>query len=120
MISQTNCHDNPQFVNINIDERNYDNELNLKTDENSNDNKEDSSNNYIRKYKCKIDSNNNMIIDANTLKPDLGKSILVNLNNNQGTVDHINHVNLMNQDSYRKYNDLIKNQVEGSSQISRF
>jgi len=72
------------------------------------------------KYAYKIDSSNNMVIDANQLQPDLDRSILMNLNKKQGIEEHINHVKVFKEESYRRYNDMIKSQVEGASEVSRF
>ncbi len=110
VISKPNYHENPQFVDIAIDEMqpgtSNDSNAAIKSDQ--------------AKYAYKIDSSNNMVIDANQLQPDLDRSILMNLNKNQGIEEHINHVKVFKEESYRRYNDMIKSQVEGASEVSRF
>ncbi len=114
VISKPNYYDNTQFVDIPIEEIRAD--PSYKT-----------NNRIIRagntdqaKYFFEINSNNNMIIDAKQSRPDLGQSILVNLNNNQGVDQHISNLKIAKEESFRRYNDFIRNQIEEANETYRF
>lgn len=114
VISQPNFHDNPQFLKVDNESVNDD----LSSEHTNQSTSEQNSN----KYRYKIDSNNNMIIDSNNLKPDLSECIIENLKpiNNMGGLQQLNNVKELKEESYRRYNDMIRNQVEESSDVLRF
>lgn len=124
--NEANSHDNPEFVNINDAEIVKDKCLSEKL-----------SSGYdekAHKYEYKIDSDNNMIInpttanDAATLnktvsfKKDLEETIQENLRpiNNMGSINQMINASNIREASFRKYNDMVVNQVNDCQEILRF